>query len=306
MVIYPSLKSLPEFDFYLVDAYGPFVGKEGVSQTAIAVLAALVAAGKKVCILSNSASLAAEAMAGYARKGLLRNVHYTDFLTSGQIAREIILVGALPVQGHKFYCFGTANFKSSDKMPALFKESVYMAVDDLARADFVYCGIPQINGEDRMEIEAFIPELQQIAAAGLPMICANPDLRANEGGQFVIRQGSIAGAFAQMGGRVILYGKPDIRVFERALQGYSGPHDQILMIGDTLGTDILGANRAGIRSCLTLEGGISEYEMQCQGLKADEAGTAAFISAQKARPDYVCRRLPEAPMFPRAVNFQAE
>lgn len=43
-------------------------------------------------------------------------------------------------------------------------------------------------------------------------------------------------------------GKPDPGIFKHALSLLSLTHDEVIMVGDNLMTDILGANRAGIRS----------------------------------------------------------
>lgn len=50
----------------------------------------------------------------------------------------------------------------------------------------------------------------------------------------------ISGAFGR--------GKPDPTIFEHALQLMNLKPDEVLMVGDNLMTDILGANRAGIKS----------------------------------------------------------
>lgn len=296
-MIYTSLNDLPDYELYLVDAYGPFVGAAGVSQAAIQVMAGLVAAGKKVCVLSNASALAADAVNSYHRKGLLAGVHFNGFMTSGQFAYEAIQKRELPVPGTKFYVFGTANFKKPEKLPAIFNGSAYSVVDTVEEADFAYCGIPQINGEDRMEITDFLPELAEMKKAGLALVCANPDLRANEGGRFVVRQGLVCEAYEQMGGEVIRYGKPDARIFERVLSDYGIARERVLMIGDTLGTDILGANRAGIKSCLVLDGGMTEYALKQQGLAVTEENVAVLAKTNKAAPDYVCRRMSETELF---------
>lgn len=43
-------------------------------------------------------------------------------------------------------------------------------------------------------------------------------------------------------------GKPDVRIFEHVLETTETEKEEALMVGDNLMTDILGANRAGIRS----------------------------------------------------------
>ena len=119
---------------------------------------------------------------------MFKGVHYDDVVTSGQFGYEAIQRGDVPVPGTTMYVFGTANFKRpEDKLPDLFKDSVYSVTEDMEKADFAYCGVPQIHGEDRMDIDDFIPKLEKI--------------RANEGGKFVVRQGLICQAFRQMGGQ---------------------------------------------------------------------------------------------------------
>lgn len=44
------------------------------------------------------------------------------------------------------------------------------------------------------------------------------------------------------------YGKPDAKIFEFALEKAKVPADQVIMIGDNLMTDILGANRTRIKN----------------------------------------------------------
>ena len=64
------------------------------------------------------------------------------------------------------------------------------------------------------------------------------------------------------------------------------PRDKVLMIGDTLGTDILGANRAGIKSCLTIFGGVTEQRAKEKGVSVDE-----FIKNSEAIPDFVVNKI---------------
>lgn len=65
-------------------------------------------------------------------------------------------------------------------------------------------------------------------------------------------------------------GKPAPYGFELALRSMRLPRDQVLMVGDQLGTDIKGANAVGLRSALVRTG---EYELRP---RTDEA-----------QPDYV-------------------
>lgn len=149
-----------------------------------------------------------------------------------------------------------------------------------------------------MDIDDFIPELEKIRKRNLEMVCANPDLRANEGGKFVVRQGLICQAFRQMGGKTVIYGKPDPKIFDRALRGFENvSKEQILMVGDTLQTDILGANLAGIKSCLVVEGGVTEYTILQQGKDVNDKTVMSLIETQQIYPDFVCPKVTEGKLF---------
>jgi len=284
-----------DFDYILVDNYGVVTFADGLNKEAVAVLQKIRETGRKVVFLSNATFT--DPVERYAKKGLIKGVHFDDFITSGQYAKEDIAKGTLPC-GNRYCVFGTANFKKPEKVPAIFKGSPYELTDYPAAADFVYCGIPQINGEDRTTMHDFMKELKWLAKRGLPMVVANPDEIASEDGRWVIRQGSIANAYRALGGKVIMYGKPDPDIIDWVLPAnfdwVSGdtPRSKVLMVGDTLGTDILGANRAGIKSCLTISGGVTEVRMMEEGLPITKEGIYAFIEKQRSGfPNFIVDKI---------------
>ena len=92
------------------------------------------------------------------------------------------------------------------------------------------------------------------------MICANPDLKVERGGQIIYCAGAIAEAYGAIGGDVVYAGKPHLPIYDAALariaelRGDAVPRERILAIGDGVKTDILGAVRAGIRSVYVASG----------------------------------------------------
>lgn len=280
-------KIVKDFTYLLVDSYGVVTFNGGVKKEAVDVLEELRSMGKTVIMFSNATYTDPEER--YAQKGLFRGVHYDAFVTAGQYAREDIKRGLLSC-GQKYVVFGTANFKMSEKEPALFWNSMYKMAENLREADFVYCGIPQINGEDRETIDDFLPEIRNFAALGLPMVCSNPDEIASEDGRWVIRQGTIVKVYREMEGKVILYGKPDPAIFDYALGEI--PREKVLMIGDTLGTDILGANRAGVKSCLTIFGGVTEMRVIEKGMSVNRDNLEDFIKeVGSGVPDFIVNKI---------------
>jgi len=80
------------------------------------------------------------------------------------------------------------------------------------------------------------------------------------------------------------YGKPFDPIYDAALRlvGGAEPRD-VLMIGDNLKTDVLGASRRGFDSLMVLDGGV-------RGWLAPEE-LAAFAAAVGVSPTYVTRGL---------------
>jgi HAD superfamily hydrolase (TIGR01459 family) len=93
-----------------------------------------------------------------------------------------------------------------------------------------------------------------LAAREVPMICANPDLKVERGGEIIWCAGGLGQLYETMGGRVDYAGKPYPAVYTRALElaaslrGRAVTHADCLAIGDGLNTDIRGAHEAGIAS----------------------------------------------------------
>lgn len=88
----------------------------------------------------------------------------------------------------------------------------------------------------------------------IPWIATNTDWSIPVEGGVAPGNGALVSAVHLAVGRLATFaGKPEKEIFDVALARF-GPVGDALMIGDRLDTDILGANRAGIRSALVLTG----------------------------------------------------
>lgn len=255
-----------EFDIFIFDIYGVLWDGKKVIPNSLETLAVLKAAGKKVMLLSNSTQVTSQMEEGNARRGFIKGLHYDEGVSSGALAH---LVFSNDERELKYYQFAKPN-------PLLFEESCYEEVETPEEADFIYIGVPQIEQDgqwqDVLTIEPFQEELQRYKELGKTLVCANPDLKAHEKTfeEAVIRQGGIAAYYQQLKGDVACFGKPYANIFEHTLQEEATPKERILMIGDTLGTDILGGNNFGIKTALT-QTGISFEDMQKEGVADIEA-----------------------------------
>ena len=81
---------------------------------------------------------------------------------------------------------------------------------------------------------------------------------------FMIRQGTLIKELKKMGAEIIEFGKPNIIAFNFVFNKLKQNNINIdknktAMIGDTLKTDILGANNANIKSVLCINTGTTNY-----------------------------------------------
>ena len=293
--IYENFAEIADnFDNILVDAFGVFWNGKTFYDGSREILAEQVKKGKRVIVVSNTPELSVDAIESYAKKGMIKGEHYTNFVTSGDAIHNALLNDEIDVKGNKIYILGAKNVK-------IFNDTKYQIVNNPADADAFYTGIPQFTDEEAEEhslyadslyrspeglydstaIEPFIPELKKLYQLGLTAINANPDYRANEGDEYgeihtVIRPGLIAETYRKMGGKVIEFGKPHKNIYEYAFNSLNFTPDlSTAMIGDTYRTDIKGAQNVGINGVWCVETGITAKELQ-EGKTLEEISSGNF------------------------------
>lgn len=103
--------------------------------------------------------------------------------------------------------------------------------------------------------------LQNASKRNLPLICANPDIIFTHATKTIYNAGYYAAKYKKLGGYVAYYGKPHKNIYDYVFSktNINPKIDKILMIGDTFGTDILGARNVGINSALVLTGNASNF-----------------------------------------------
>ncbi len=131
--------------------------------------------------------------------------------------------------------------------------------------------------------------LTKMAARGLEMLCANPDIIVAIGEEIVYCAGALAQRYALLGGKVLMFGKPHPPIYAaaferlRRLRGQSIDPKDVLAIGDGGATDLAGAGRAGI-DCLFITEGVHEDELITPDAEINPAGLARLINSAGARP----------------------
>jgi HAD superfamily hydrolase (TIGR01459 family) len=164
---------------------------------------------------------------------------------------------------------------------------------ELARARFL--AIAGLTGADEQP-EAYLDTLRAARTRDLELLCANPDRQVQTGDRLVWCAGAVADEYAALGGRVVQAGKPHAAIYARALDtvagvvGRSVPTARILAIGDGLGTDLLGANRAGL-DCLFIGTGLHGGTLLGADGRLDPERAGALLSAAGVTATYGMARL---------------
>ena len=114
--------------------------------------------------------------------------------------------------------------------------------------------------EARPKVEDYDEDLERWAARDVHMHCLNPDRVVVRGGVPEPCAGAIADVYEMLGGRVTWYGKPHAAIYAHALHHAGNPpKDEVLVVGDALQTDALGAARMGF-DFVFVQGGIHAGE----------------------------------------------
>lgn len=151
-------------------------------------------------------------------------------------------------------------------------------LDGFARVPIVEAEIALVSGlaDDRTETgEDYRPRLAALLAAGLDLVCANPDRVVDLAGTLLPCAGAVADIYDHMGGRVIWCGKPYAPIYAAArrlaaeVRGAAVPDARILAIGDSVITDLAGAADAGIDALLVTTGIHREAVTRDGALDAD-------------------------------------
>ncbi len=157
--------------------------------------------------------------------------------------------------------------------------------ETVGQADFLLALGPFGQGDVIADYEALLGEA---ASLGCKMVCANPDLLVHRLGRVEMCAGAIAERFAALGGDVRWHGKPHAPVYESCLEGLAPvDRERVLVVGDSLRTDIGGANAAGLESLL-VAAGIHRDEMCGAGDAPDAGKIAAVVARAGIAPTHAC------------------
>lgn len=247
---------MEQYDALLLDLWGVIHDGNTLYPNVAATLNALYAAGKKILFLSNAPRRASKARGRLVELGIPAVIS-ESVMTSGEATYQF-LASALASQNSPAGAWRSYAFCGPDRDRGLLDGLPYVSASG-NEADFLLnVGFT----DDNEPVSYWMPLLQDCRARGLPMLCANPDrivVRLN--GEVLPCAGQLADAYLAMGGEVQYFGKPYPDVYAHCFQHLEHVAiSRILAVGDSLETDILGGQSAGVDTVL-ITGGILKPQL---------------------------------------------
>ena len=272
----------PDYDGFILDLWG--VVHDGVAPFpgVLDCMGRLIAAQKRVVLLSNAPRRANDVIRRIARIGVPEGL-YHGVMSSGEEAWQ-----HLHDRTDSFYAaLGRRCLHIGSERDLEIREGLDLDfVETPEEADFILNTGP---AEWDDTIEDYAAVLDAARGRNLPMVCANPDLVVIHGGKPALCAGALAEHYESVGGRVRWHGKPYPSVYDSclALLGIA-ERRRLLAIGDSLRPDIAGAAGAGIDSLL-IASGVHAAEFTADGA-LDRDRIAAAIRESGTNPIAVAAR----------------
>jgi HAD superfamily hydrolase (TIGR01459 family) len=259
-----------------------------VFAAAAAALERFRARGGAVVLLTNSPRPARDVVLQLDHLGAPRTA-YDLVVSSGDAAQAAMAAGQF---GRRVHHIGPA------RDLGFFLDDVGRPIDvervALEEAEGVVC-----TGlfDDRTETpEDYRATILYAKTKGLKLLCANPDVIVDVGEQRIYCAGAIAKAYEEAGGRSYYFGKPHPPIYALARRllaaraGFETPPDEILAVGDGIGTDILGAMGEGL-DAIFVSGGLAAAETGTTAEGPDAGKLGAYLAAARLAPRFAMARL---------------
>jgi HAD superfamily hydrolase (TIGR01459 family) len=239
-----------QYDVIFSDVWGVLHNGATAWPTASDALVKFRQQGGTVVLLSNAPRPSSVVVAQLDRVGVPRTA-WDGIVTSGDVTRmELDRRGIT-----RLYHLGPPrDVEMFDGLELVAADKAKIAV--VTGLDDDYTETPD-DYRERMEA---------LSKLDIELICANPDRVVERGGEMVWCAGALADLYEEYGGHVLHIGKPFPGVYEEALRkalklrGKVTPKARVLAIGDSMITDVAGANTFGI-DCLFMTGGIHAEEI---------------------------------------------
>jgi HAD superfamily hydrolase (TIGR01459 family) len=269
------------YDVVLCDIWGVVHNGIAAHAQACNALSRYRAGGGTVVLVTNAPRPSPWVVRQLDRLGVPASA-YDDVMTSGDLTREV-------VAGRK----GGAVFHIGPQRDISIFDGLDVRFTSVEAAEYVVCS--GLFNDTTETPDNYRDLMAAIRGRSLFMLCANPDLVVERGDERVYCAGAIADLYVALGGDVLYAGKPHRPIYDAALakaaaaRGAATPPGRTLAIGDSLRTDMRGAQAMGIDG-LFVSSGIHAAELG-QGESPSRDALAVMFAAADVTPQSVTPRL---------------
>jgi HAD superfamily hydrolase (TIGR01459 family) len=269
------------YDVVLSDVWGVVHNGVAAFPEACDALARFRTGGGAVVLITNAPRPSAAVIRMLDRLAVPRAA-YDAIVSSGDVTRGVIADRT-----------GQSVLQIGPERDHSIFDGLGVAFAPVETADYVVC--TGLFDDERETADDYRDLLASMLARKLFMVCANPDIVVERGDKLVYCAGAVADLYANMGGDVLYAGKPHAPIYDAAVAKAAAarkadvPRRRVLAIGDSVRTDLKGAQAYGI-DCLFVTAGIHAEELGAR----DNPNTKALgeiFAAAGAAPKAVTRRL---------------
>ncbi|MBP1532108.1 MAG: HAD hydrolase-like protein [Alphaproteobacteria bacterium] len=229
-----------EFDTVISGVNGVFTFGNNIDSASLDTLIKIYQSGKKIALASNTAMRAKDLYRFLKHSDVPMNIFYA-LITAGEIAHFYL-------KNH--HDLGRTYYNLSGNHSKITENLEYQPVESPVMADFILAESDS-NGLETSQISSV---LEQSLYLRLPLLCiGNNTALVGEKG-IVTGVGAIAEQYAMMGGQVISFGKPDVRIASYLLEGLKVDKSRCLVIGDCMSTDMRMGSHFGAKTLLLTNG----------------------------------------------------
>lgn len=231
--------NLDDFDLVMIDVWGVISDGFKLFESALEFLKHTRRMKKPVIFISNTPFRNFQLEKHLLNIGLPAD-GYQWIYTAGDATRRWLGSQAQNWPFKNYFYVGPNETKN------LLHDLDFNLVKDVSEADFLLANGYPSETHSKMNLSQVLPFA---VSKKLPLLCTNPDKNIDVEGQIFLCAGHLAHQYEELGGKVTYIGKPFPQIYRYALESFSNwVPERILAIGDSLETDIAGAQRMGFKS----------------------------------------------------------
>lgn len=279
-----------QYDVLYCDVWGCLHNGLELYPAAVAALREFRARGGAVALMTNAPRTHGTVERRLARMGLPPDA-WDVVASSGDATQEAMLLGAA---GRRLWHIGPGSDEDLfADVPAALADRPPIERVAFDAAEGIICTGPE--DPDSYDPDAYRGRFLSAKTRGLTMLSANPDIVVDYGERRIHCAGALAQLYAEMGGRVLSFGKPHPPIYDLARRklaalGITYDNDTALAVGDGMTTDVAGAQSEGI-DAIFVTGGLEAQRFGANVEAPDPQALRAWLDGAPARPRYAMGRL---------------